>query len=857
MNNSLIKILAGSAVLMTLTSLPAQNSQVSPDSEMPEYNIQAPYKSKGLTHVDISMKENLSPLLIAGDSKALVPIVCPKERYYRQTALFLKKYLEQATGAKFVITDNVPAKGRAIFIGNCDLPEVKKIFQKAQAMPDESFIIESIPQGIVLAGKDAFCKNRLKQKSALDIHDRKQSRGTFFAMTDFLERLIGVRFYFPGIGIHVPNLRNAEVTIPPVLYSDTPVFDFRDLGYGGGVDFKLIKADVKDARDWNLLSRLADCNIKEAWHTDAKWHVVFGKTHPEYFALRKDGTRCVGDRGRFSSYRCYSSEAGFNAHIKAIEEYYKTGKGVDLFSKKRFTPNKKYISWGIGDAFGGCECKNCRKLTDKKSEWGMYSKLIWRYVIKLAAECKKKWPDKIVKLHLYGRYREIPKFVEEQNPGNLLISPVRPGWDKSCAAFFKEPKMYSGSVKQINYLRKLSAEKPYIWLHYPHAPFVNTGQRMPYLTPHYYKKFFLENKDKLSGVLFNGHGTYSYGTDVPMLYMMYKMSWNPDLDVDSCLDEYCKVMFGPAEVKMKEYYATVIDCWENIKWKKLPNGPLSQNLPKSCYWKETYPRELRKHLKKVLLEALMKTKKGTIYNERVNFMVKGTAPFFDAGRYFDTGKKYILTCFSWKPLKFDGLPSTWWRDGVKGINLVRNDNGKRDYGNLKGKIFVSHDDKNLYIGGKITSKDNFITKGKGKKSPRDSDIWAYDSLEIFLCTEQPGMKEAGLLQQSQYHQIIIDPEGSIYDAYKKDVTANLKIDYKIINQKDKMYFEMIIPFSELKCVVPEDGSKWYINFYWNRKRDDRHTSYTWAGTGRHHDTGRFGELIFTDKAPKEKVIKKK
>ncbi len=851
MSKFLYELFSGIIILSSVCAF-AQNSQVSPDSAMSEYNIKEPYKSKGLTHVDISMQKKLPPLVIAKDGKASITIVCPKEKYYRQTAVLLKKYLEQATGAKFAITDKIPAKGRGIFIGNCNLPEVEKIFKKAQVLPDESFIIESIPQGIVLVGKDAFCKNRLKQSKALNVHDRKQSRGTFFAMTDFLERLIGVRFYFPGIGIHVPNLRKSEVLIPPVSYCDTPVFDFRDLGYGGGIDFKLLKASIQDVRDWNLLSKLADVNMKEAWHTDTKWPEVFGKTHPEYFALRKDGTRCVGDRGKFSSYRCYSSEAGFQAHIKAIDDYYKTGKGEELFVTERFAPNKRYISWGIADAFGGCNCENCRKLTDKDSEWGMYSNMIWKYVLKLAKECKKRWPDKIVKLHLYGRYREIPKFVEEQNPGNLLISSVRPGMDKSCAAFLKEPGMYAGSVRLVNYLRKLSAEKPYIWLHYPHAPFVNTGQRMPYLAPHYYRKFFLENKDKLSGVLFNGHRTYSYGTDVPMLYMMYKMSWNPDLDVDACVDEYCKVMFGPAAEKMKEYYTTVIDCWENTKLKKVPQGPLSRSVPKSFYWKEVYPRKLRGHLEKVLLEALAKTKKGTIYNERVNFMVKGTAPFFDAGRYFDAGKKNILTCYYRKPEKLDGLPRTWWRDGVKGFSFVRNDNGKRDQENLKGEIYLSHDDKKLYIGGKIISKDNFITRGKGKKSPRDSDIWAYDSLEIFLSTEQPGMKEAGLLQQSQYHQIIVDPDGSIYDAYQKDIAVNLNIDYKVINQKNRMYFEMAIPFSELKCVKPEEGSKWYVNFYWNRKRDGKHQSYTWAGTGRHHDTSRFGELVFSEKKPVKK-----
>jgi hypothetical protein len=484
----------------------------------------------------------------------------------------------------------------------------------------------------------------------------------------------------------------------------------------------------------------------------------------------------------------------------------------------------------------------------------MYSKFVWEYILRLAKECKKKWPDKILKIHLYGKYRVMPEFVKKENPGNLLICPVRMSPDMSSAAFLKEPKIWKKSQDQIEELNKLSAEKPYIWLHYPHRP--DFGG--PALAPHYYQKFMSGNKDKISGVLFNGHSSYTHAFSSLVLYIMYKISWNPDIDVDACINEYCQTLFGPAAKEMGEYYKILIDRWENVKWKKLPDGSLDGFLPKSCYWKETFPKNIRKNLEKTLLKALSKTKKGTIYYDRVKFLVDGSAPFFEKGRYVDLGKTYKLNCYNWSPGKIDGLLKGYYPDGVKAVALSRNDNGKREDETLKGKIYMSHDDKNLYIAGRIDSKDDFITKGA--KQERDSDIWSKDSLEIFLSTEQPGMKEAGLSQTDQYHQIIIDPHGSIWDGYKDgdmNIGANFNIDYKVLNLKNRMFFEMAIPFSELKCLQPKEGSQWYVNFYWNRARDGKHLSFTWAGTGGHHDVSRFGTLEFSDEKPKPRVKKTK
>ena len=801
---------------------------------------------KDLTPVKFTVNNDIPPLVIASKGKALIPIVCPDVKYYRQVAVLLKKYLDKASGGDFAIVSQPPSSGRAIYLGPSKTAAVSAIFNAAQNGADESLTVTSIPEGIVLAGKDADSPNRLAPKPGIDINDRKQSRGTLFAAIEFLERLVGVRLYFPGIGIYVPDHSGNDLTIAPVSYSDAPAFNCRALGYGGGKDLKLIEADPAGIREWNLMSRLADTNMKEAWHTDANWHLVFGKTHPEYFAIRKDGSRAVGERGRFSAYRCYSSDAGLDAHISAIDTYLRTGEGKELFLREEFAPNKRYIHWGIADGSQGCACPRCK--ADPQVDW--------RYLLRLAQECKRRWPDKIVATLYYGTKRHIPDFIIRENPGNLLISPVRFGTSGVSGAFLKEQAAWTDADNTLKKLSELSAEKPYIWLHYPHSPRMQNSQNIPYMTPHYYQDFIRKNRDRISGMLFNGHSEfYSYALDALQLYIMYKISWNPDFDVDACIDCYCDNMFGPAAVMMKEYYHTIIDRWENVKWRNLPaleSGDWAKLLPYELYWRETYPRDIRDRLEKLLTEGMAKTKPNTPSRSRMEFMVKGTEIFFSQGRNFDQGRKFEYTCHRWTPPSISCGTAAWVKAGIEPLELVRNDSGNPDKA-VKGKIYISYDDTNLYIVGHVAQNRTFTAPPAGADLPRDSNLWDYDSLEIFLSTEQPGIKEADLSQRSQYHQLIISPYGAIWDGYKTEkmdsgTNINFKFAHTKLDQKHpaRFFFYLAIPFSELHCIVPKDGSVWFANFYWNSVEEGKRLSYTWSGTGGHHNSARFGSFKFSE-----------
>ena len=102
------------------------------DGYCESYDIADPLKSKALNPVKMTNgSADSKPLLIASNGVAEVPIVCMDSPYYIQVANLLKEYLDKSSGAKFTVTQKIPEKGRAIFVGPSELPSVKAVFNKA------------------------------------------------------------------------------------------------------------------------------------------------------------------------------------------------------------------------------------------------------------------------------------------------------------------------------------------------------------------------------------------------------------------------------------------------------------------------------------------------------------------------------------------------------------------------------------------------------------------------------------------------------------------------------------------------------------------------------------------------------
>ena len=106
-------------------------------------------------------------------------------------------------------------------------------------------------------------------------------------------------------------------------------------------------------------------------------------------------------------------------------------------------------------------------------------------------------------------------------------------------------------------LTKLPSEKALFWSHYPSKPRASTGLDMPYLVSHYLTDFYRKNRNNIGGTTINlGRQTYCHDTYI--IYLYQSILWNPDVDPDAMLDEFCSLIYGPAAKEMLAYYKLLI-----------------------------------------------------------------------------------------------------------------------------------------------------------------------------------------------------------------------------------------------------------------------------------------------------------
>jgi hypothetical protein len=815
-----------------------------------------PWQSRGLNQVKLGI--GADELKLTENGKAAATIVIPASgenlQYYQAIAELLKKYLDLSTGAAFNIVRGDLPDGKGIFIGPCQQAEVKQGFADAQKMPEESFAVKSFSRGIMLVGNDRGAVVG-RNSGTLNLRNAYWSKGTFFAAVDFLQRMIGCRFYFPGrLGTVTADFKNKTLIIPGISYTDKPVFSFRASSYdhhGFTDDAEAETGSIKERSEWGSIMRLGDVHNQITSHTDNNWNKLFAKSHPEYFALREDGSRMIGDHGAQSVQRCYSSASGLQAQLDEIEKYYKDGKDYTAFASQNVAPDQKYIRWWPNDGFNGCHCESCMKLTDPQAPFSRrHSRLIWDYISRLAKECKQRWPDKKLLVPAYSTFRVIPDDVVV--PDNVEIIPVLPGNGFSLA-YLKEPACQELSKADIIRLQKLNSGKVWMWMHYPHRPRISSQLHTPYPAPHIMKDFVKSNQNVFSGFYLNGHKTTVLALDSVMLYLWFQMLWDPGIDVDAVSDEYCNLMFGPAAETMKQYFAILTDRWENTRWKiKLDYANASNFLealiPQSCYFGETYPRKVRDELEIKLNKALKETPADSIYHQRMNWMIAGTKKFFVQGKFYDSGNSIKTTAAALSPV-IDGELNDW--NNVPALQLADNTSGQKV--ELQTNIKTAFDSSNLYISGVVSAPGGkFDTPGE--KQSRDCPLWRKDNIELFICAETRGLAESGFPQNAQFHHIIFNADGSVYDAYKpvdgkEDSNINIDLDLVTKRTPDGFVFEMKIPFKSINAIPPEPGKTWPVNIYRTHSDSTGAKYYAWSPTlGSFHDTSRFGLLEFPRKA---------
>ena len=538
------------------------------------------------------------------------------------------------SGAALERVDRPPPAGQpAIVIGDC--AETRRAGIDAARLPVEGFVVKTAPKRVYLVGST----------QALPAGGTGKNDGTAWAVADFLERLVGVRWYWPAEygGRSIP--RSSSLVISPAHYRDQPVFRERTfhpeqnkmlpLSFAPhyatprnlmSLPVHFVPGVLPDGETFVTLvphlalmrygSSLAYRPVQQG----ARAHEVAGaaaRTEPRreaMFALKQDGSRNYG-------VFCYSAPETLDYLLGCCERAWDKGghggmcvtpSGINIWFP--FTP-------GLA-----CDCPGCRataaKFRDDRElsaglaarhgdrrayeivEQLVHERVFGLFAQRLCEAVKQRWPDKKVVYHPW--HTDCPAGVEF--PDNLVVHDLDSGyrmglmhqpvvrrkqqdrlraWCGSAEASPASAAADAGAASRRIVGWRCGFYGPSDWTY------------GPVQFPHVVQDFYLANRDVISGSQVLTYSLPCWTTAAPTWYVWMRVLWNPELDVDAVLDEMCRRLFGAGADAARALLRLECERWEGATWTRpllqeamLAVGEGSFRFPDDFHFRQSWPADV-------------------------------------------------------------------------------------------------------------------------------------------------------------------------------------------------------------------------------------------------------------------------
>ncbi|MBO4647390.1 MAG: DUF4838 domain-containing protein [Lentisphaeria bacterium] len=436
---------------------------------------------------------------------AEIDVAKTTEIYYAESSAAgaaneLADYLTRIFGGKFKVTKVKEAQKTGFHIGKALAPKDIKTTHREQI-----FRLVTEDGRIHLWGAES----------------NKKIPGDLRAVEDFLERECGVRWLWPGpLGEVVPKLKTLK--LKPGFFTEQPAFPVRILKYGSEAT-------------WNRRMKLGqsmDYRVGHAFNSFIPPAKYFA-SHPEYFGLvSPENWVGSGDKPEKPA-RNPRQLCTTNPDVRRIIAEKVAARNSDAMQS--ISPN---------DGYGFCECENCRK--QDRVQWKSIhahpdlSDRMWNFTRDVAIQAKKLNPKSKVLLNAYSFYSNPPSSLEAM-PDNVYVLRCLFG------AAVKDRKAIEDEFARYT---KAGIK---IWV-YEYWGTYNQG--MPWNVIHMvdWECKLLKKNNGFGMRVENGTQFANCGLTN---YVGAKLLWDPDLDVDAVIDDYCRAGFGPAAKEMRAYFDLV------------------------------------------------------------------------------------------------------------------------------------------------------------------------------------------------------------------------------------------------------------------------------------------------------------
>ena len=514
----------------------------------------------------------------------------------------LQFHLEKMSGAKISIVtpDKIQAKN-LICVGESD--ETRKVGYRMPNFKQSGYDIQVKENVAILTGPvTVFRKKQTPYEN--DLHEQmrihslqsdgvsaEEDCGPMHAVSAFLEHL-GVRFYAPyEDGTIIPHLETVVVED----FSETKTAAFARRVYSGTMPGQ----DLECAMWFRRLKCGSSLECAGMFPIAA---VLKGKVHSEWAAADQFGQPMLSNEGcifprftnkdfqrRCAEYVCRFLDA--NPDMKELELVLPSLRGVQ--------DDRDFKAW----------------LTKKVFPQPVNEDIMAAFYIAVANEVRKRHPDCV----LICRNDFPSSHYRSDIPENLKFYPssmsvVLYAWQKNREKYLKQLK------KRADWFSKHPMQQREWWNEFecPDTP------RQGFWFMHALQEVRKGQQQYLSGIVIET-GTDKEAkrlAEVPLIHLMYyvnsKLLWNPDLDMDALLDEYCRLWFGTAEKEMR----TFLTFAENM-------ASLQQEMRSIfCQNEQQWENDINFWFE-LLSKAKGKTSAGSIYRRRIEALEKAFAQLKD------------------------------------------------------------------------------------------------------------------------------------------------------------------------------------------------------------------------------------
>ena len=410
-----------------------------------------------------------------------------------RAAKILQDYLQQISNANFVInSDTSQVSEYELLIGNTNRKECKDIEKERDGLSEDGFLIRTLGTKLIFAGGT--------------------DKGIIYGIYHFLEKYLNCRKYSADVTI-IP--KNDDIMLPQINDTENPAFSYRELHFPDPRQDKAYcewhRLDLKEGKDtWGMFVHTFDDLVPPEKYFDK---------HPEYFTFLNvlripDGQLCL------------SNPDVFDLVVQGLKERIKQ------------KPEALYWSVSQNDTYKACTCDNCKALDEK---YGGPSGTMLYFVNKVA----KKFPDKVISMLAYQYTRSAPKNIKPEKNVNIMFCSIecnrsRPiATDSLSKSFRKDAEDWTKLTDNI-----------FMWDYVVQfrnmlSPFPNLRVLQPniqFFRDHHMKMMFQQGT--------GGHKSEFYEL---RQYLIAKLLWNPDVDVDSVMTDFLNGYYGKAAPFIKKY----------------------------------------------------------------------------------------------------------------------------------------------------------------------------------------------------------------------------------------------------------------------------------------------------------------